>query len=567
MTAPASLEGCLALCRTLHRLGATHVFGLPGTQNVALFEAMRRSRLQAVVPTHELAAAFMAGAYFRACGRPGILATIPGPGLAYTIAGLAEAKLDSAAVVYLLHAPASGIRPGFGPQAIDQHALLAPVTKAILTARQLDEIPDLARRAYALSLSGEPGPVVLELAVDAPSDHMRVRHATPHSTSTNDDAGRVWRRIAQARKPVLLLGQGALPATEAVGQLASMLAAPVLTTPSGRGLVPEQAPFAMGADVLKGTTGAVNTLLATADLVIVLGAKLGHNGSAGSTLALTREKTVRIDASSQALSAVYPASDTLQMDVATFLAHPAAEAIGRSDWRAAELATWKTAIATPVAAAMEPRIAGTSAAAFFAALRRALPPDAMLVTDTGLHQVLARRYYEVEAPRGLLFPSDFQSMGFGLPAAIAARIACPHRPVVALLGDGGLRMTGMELQTIARERIALPMIVLNDGHLNQIRMQQLAEFGVETAVGLGPLDFRAFAAAMGIRHVRVSSDPEDAIASAIGVEEATLIEVMVTDSPAVTVGTVKARTRGAVRSLIRGRVARRLVGLLGTSRD
>ena len=566
MTAPASLDGCLALCGTLRKLGATHVFGLPGTQNVALFEAMRQSRLRAVVPTHELAAAFMAGAYFRASGRPGILATIPGPGLAYTIAGLAEARLDSAALVYVVHAPPPGTRPGFGPQAIDQHALLTPVAKSILTARRLDEIPDLVRRAYALSLSGEPGPVVLELGIDVSPGFGQARASPPHSPATDLDAGRVWQRVVQARKPVLLLGQGALPAAQAAECLATIMNAPVLTTPSARGIVPESAPFGMGADVLKGTTGAVNTLLASADLVVVLGAKLGHNGSAGSTLALAPEKTVRIDASSQSLSAVYPASDALQMDVATFLAHPAAAAIGPSDWRGPELATWKAAISRPAAARMEPRVAGISAPAFFAALRRALPPDAMLVTDTGLHQVMTRRYFEVETPRGLLFPSDFQSMGFGLPAAIAAKIACSDRPVVALLGDGGFRMIGMELQTVAREKLPLPMIVLNDGHLNQIRMQQLGEIGVQTAVELGPLDFGAFAAAMGIRHVRVESDPEAAIASALASNAPTLIEVVVSDGPAVTVGAIKARTRGTVRSLARGQVARRVTALLGGSR-
>lgn len=566
MTTPASVDGCLLLCRTLQRLGATHVFGLPGTQNVALYEAMRQSRLKAVVPTHELAAAFMAGAYFRACGRPGVLATIPGPGLAYTIAALAEARLDSAAIVYIVNAPQHGSRPGFGPQAIDQHALLAPVTKAILTANDIDDLPALVRRAYALSMSGEPGPVVLELAGDRRSRPAHARSSEPRSPTSDGDAARAWRRIAEARRPVFLLGQGALPAAATLGPLIQRTGAPVLTTPSARGIVPESAPYAMGADVLKGTTGAVNTLLAAADLIVVLGAKLGHNGSAGSALVLAPEKTVRIDASRQSLSTVYPASDALEMDVARFLAHPGAAAAERSQWREADLANWRSAISPPVPQAMEPRIAGASAAAFFATLRRSLSPETILVTDTGLHQVMARRYFPVEAPRGLLFPSDFQSMGFGLPAAIAAKLACPDRPVVAILGDGGFRMTGLELQTIAREKIALPMIVLNDGRLNQIRMQQLGEWGTETGVELGPLDLGAIAAATGVRHVRVSADPEEAISAAVASAAPTLIEVLVADSPAVTVGTVKARTRGAVRSIVRGRVGRHISSLLGTGR-
>ena len=224
--------------------------------------------------------------------------------------------------------------------------------------------------------------------------------------------------------------------------------------------------------------------------------KLGHNGSAGGLLEIAREKIVRVDASAAVLEATYPASHALAMDVAAFLARPEAQDLQRSAWGSDELSAARAAMRTnePIS---EISIAGVAAANFFAALAEALPRDVRLVTDTGLHQVMLRRHLDVKTPGGLLMPSDMQSMGFGLPAAIAARFADPSRPVVALIGDGGLRMTGFELGTAVRERIALTVIVVNDGCLNQIRMQQLREFGASSGTELGQLDVGAFADTIG----------------------------------------------------------------------
>lgn len=285
---------------------------------------------------------------------------------------------------------------------------------------------------------------------------------------------------------MLLAGQGAGHAADLFCALADRLCAPVLTTPSARGIVGEDTPLAMGFDVLKGTLDAANALLDAADLIVVIGAKLGHNGSAGFGLRLDPGKTVRVDSSPASLTEVYPAL-ALCGDAGAFLAHPLAAEARRSDWTAEELAGWKSRIATPAAGNAEPLVAGQPASLFLETLNRVLPHDAIVVTDTGNHQILARRYLEV-GPRGLLSPSDFQSMGFGPPAAIAAKLANLDRTVVALIGDGSFRMTGFELETAARLGLALPVIVLNDGKLNQIRLQQLREFGRE--FGRGAWDAR-----------------------------------------------------------------------------
>lgn len=249
MNAAAGLDGGTIACRTLQALGARHVFGLPGTQTTPFYEALRRSSLTAVVPIHELAAAFMAGAYYRVTGSPGILSTIPGPGLAYALAGLAEARLDSAAVVHLVNAPDPGSLVGFGPQALDQRSLLSPVTKAIIQAG-VHDIEEALRAAWHLALSGEPGPVAIEMASEGGSSPV----VSPESNAVFaqqalDDAIAL---ICSARRPVIIAGQGALSSAREIIELATRWHAPVVTTPSARGIMPENTTLAMGFDVLRG---------------------------------------------------------------------------------------------------------------------------------------------------------------------------------------------------------------------------------------------------------------------------------------------------------------------------
>jgi acetolactate synthase I/II/III large subunit len=555
MTAVTGLEGGSIVCRTLAALGARHVFGLPGTQSTSLYEALRRSGLKAIVPTHELAAAFMAGAYFRACGTPGVLTTIPGPGLAYALAGLAEARLDSAAVLYILNAPGSSSRIGYGPQAIDQCALLAPVTKAVIRVSQMSEIAAAVERAWSFALAGEPGPVALELSEEA-SDADLMASAPAHAPSGDAAIAAACQDIASARRPLLLAGQGALSSAREIDALSKRWAAPVLTTPSARGIVPESSALAMGFDVLRGTTDAANRLIEEADLVLAIGAKLAHNGSAGGRLVLPTDKLIRVDQSGEALSAVYPAAHALEMSAADFLARPELQRVSRSAWSDDDIAGHRASIRM-LSAANEPGICGGTPAEFFASLDGGMTPATRLVTDTGMHQVMARRHLDVAAPGGLLIPSDFQSMGFGLPAAIAACLADPKRPVVALIGDGGLRMMGFEIATAVREGLALTVVVLNDGCLNQIRLQQLAEHGVVSGTELGPLDLRAFADTVGAEYAL--GDTVENFASSMSSASAsggvTLIEVPVGDTQAIRGTALKARAKRIARQALGDRLS------------
>jgi acetolactate synthase-1/2/3 large subunit len=183
---------------------------------------------------------------------------------------------------------------------------------------------------------------------------------------------------------------------------------------------------------------------------------------------------------------------------------------------------------------------------FFEQLREALPRDAIVVTDAGLHQMMLRRYFDVLAPRGLIVPSDFQSMGFGLPAAIGARLASPGRRVIAIVGDGGFAMSGMELLTAVRENIPLTAVVFADGVLNHIRLSQLQRWGASANVTLLNPDFRRFAEAVGARYTKYTGNRSD-LDQAVEGAGVSLVEVPLADSAAFHA----ARAAGLVRGLIR----------------
>jgi acetolactate synthase I/II/III large subunit len=555
------MTGADLLCRTLEGKGVTCVFGVPGTQTIPLHEALRRSRIRVVQATHELAASFMANGYYRASGRIAPLVTIPGPGFTYALTGLAEALHDSAAVLHI-----TGRTPGADPlrhfQALDQRAIAGPLVKGIRRIDSAGEISTVVAESFELALGGEPGPVLLEWVAEAlsggGSPAAALDRPAPRVEIDAEVLARVAGLLASARHPLLLAGQGCSGASEALRGLAELLSAPVLTTASGRGVLAEDHPLSLGFDLVRSTPETARELFRAADLILAMGCKLGASGTAGSRPDIPRDRLVHVDADPSILDGRYAALVSLVSSVETFLeaATPAVRRLlgpGGPRWTPSEVATWRRRARTG-ADQPEPTVHGArpaTAAAFFAALRAALPRDGIVVADSGLHQILLRRHFDVLSNRGLLLPTDFQSMGFGLPAAIGARLAAPTRPVVAVIGDGGFAMSGLEVLTAVRERMALTVVVFADGALNLIRLQQLGRYGRAADTDLLNPDFAAFADAVGARYLRCEGDAEAVLRQAIGSDAVTLVEVPLSDSASI----------HAARALgLAGGMARRAIG-------
>jgi acetolactate synthase-1/2/3 large subunit len=534
----------------------THAFGVPGSQNLALYEALRESGIRSVLTTNELAAGFMANGYYRASGRLAALITIPGPGFTWALTSIAEALQDSVAVLHLVGRP-PGSDHRFHLQAIDQQAVAAPLIKGMFRIDAPIDIERATGKAVRLAREGEPGPVLVEWTPRALEGA-----AIPQAPSTavappkaECDMAEMALALANAKYPVILVGQGAIGAAPLVRKLAEMLGAPVFSTASGRGVLPEDHALALCFDGERGNVDTINELLALSDLVLVLGCKLGFSGTMGFRLKLPSDRIVRVDASADVLRVTCPARLGFTESVEAFLERIVPELTKLAEhcscaWTKEEISTWTRRLRRPATNFPEPTVQGTESGRiehFFGGLRHALPRDSIVCADSGLHQQLLRRYFDVLAPRGLLFPSDYQSMGYGLPAAIGAKLAAPNRPVVAVIGDGGFALSGLELLTAVRENISLTVVVFNDGYLGRIRMEQLAANGRTNSVGLQNPDFEAFALAVGAAYQLVEGNPESMLRECVGRTGVTLVELRLGDSAS----THAIRARGLGRNLAR----------------
>lgn len=559
-----AVNGAGAICAALDEARVETLFGVPGTQTVALYDALRRSRIRTVTATHELAAAFMAQGYFRASGRLAAVSVIPGPGFAFTLAALAEARLDSAALVLLVGSPPVCPMGRRRAQAIDQAAMAGPVLKAVLHIDRADGARQAILKACDLAVAGEPGPVLVQIAPQVYREQVPGApvHPAQGDAPPQGVASGALRAAAEfcvsAERLLIYAGQGAADVGDELARVVHALGAVVATTPSGRGVLPEESERVLPLDAT-GDVTALNSVAAQCDAIVVLGAALSETGAFGFELDFPSERLVRVDVSPAVLATLPKARFAVTASSRDFL-NAVLRVLETGDRRAANRG-FDAAAAHELRTRFRDRrtngpsdaqIGGEKASVFFAALRRAIPAAGCLVLDSGMHQLLARRHYPVQTPRSLLFPTDFQSMAFGLPASVGVKLAQPDRPVVALIGDGGFAMSGLELLTAVRLKLSLPVIVFDDRALGLIRMDQLLAYGHAHATELARIDYAAMARALGCAHARASChDIEAQVSAALRRAKPTLIVVSVGDSPALR----RVRNKHAI-----GRAAKALLG-------
>lgn len=585
------MTGSARVARALRARGVGVVFGVPGTQNVPLLDELRQAGIRVLSGTSELTTSFMANGAARFTRRPAVLTTIPGPGFTYALSGVAEARLDSVPLVWICLTPTAAPDDRRVLQAIPQAEMAAPLVKAVVPVEEPDQVEGALERAFHLAGSGEPGPVLVHVAgsvlgataEESSEAGVRAAEGSVPGTGTSrtlplrappPDQGALEAAVAKllaARRPVLYVGQGGLDAPGRVQELAEALGAAVVTTTSARGVVAEDHPLVLAVDRPGAHPEVLNELLDRSDVVLALGCGFSHNGSHGFRLRIDPDRLIHVDASEAAFEGPYRARTALHCDVRTFLEaalgngnglEPAGG--GRSEpanrdgegWSAPELAKWRERL-TPggQAPATEPRVPGVadgSMAAVFRGLRSALGPDSVLTTDSGRHQMLARRYLQVLRPGGLIVPTNFQSMGFGIPAALGVRAAGFQGEVVALVGDGGLQITWAELLVGVREKLEIRVVVFTDGEFALIADHQRRDHGRATATRLRNPEMEALARTLGCRFLRLGTggDPEPVFREMTARSGVTLVEVPLSRSAGSRVEQARALTRESVRSAL-----------------
>jgi acetolactate synthase-1/2/3 large subunit len=507
------------LREALENVGVRYTFGIPGVHNTEIYDELAKSpTITPVLVTHEGGGAFMADAVSRTGTSLGTLVIVPAAGVTHAASGIAEAFLDGIPMLVI----SGGVRRDTGRayqlHDVDQHALLKPITKGTwLVERHSDVIPTIYE-AVRVATSGEPGPVFVEIPVnlqlltgDAGPVHETPVHVAQGVRCTAPAIEEAAALLAAARAPGIFVGWGAVDASREVTELAERLGAPVATTLQGLSAFPANHALHAGFCLGRAAVPAAENAFRDCDCLLAVGTRFGEIAT-GSYGYVPPANLIHVDINPAVFGANYPARVALEGDAATVLRRLSASlpGIDGADVRRAAVAAQ---IARDKAAYLESWEAHdpgdrVNPARFFAALRTRLADDAVVVVDDGNHTFLAAELMPIRHPRGFISPTDFNCMGYCVPGTIGAKLARPGAQVVGIVGDGALRMTGLELATATAQQLGVVVFVFSDGELAQISQAQEIPYNRKTCTVLGPLDVAGLAQATGAAFVRIAGDAD-----------------------------------------------------------
>lgn len=507
------------LREALEAVGVRYTFGIPGVHNTEIYDELAKSpTITPVLVGHEGGGAFMADAVSRTGTSLGTLVIVPAAGVTHAASGIAEAYLDGIPMLVI----AGGVRRDTGRayqlHDVDQHAMLRPITKGTwLVERHADVIPTVLEAAR-VATSGEPGPVFVEIPVNLQlitgDPGTAVADWSPPAAGSNcDDAAiaEAASMLASAASPGLFVGWGAVDATAEVAALAERLGAPVATTLQGLSAFPSTHPLHAGFCLGRAAVPAAEHALRHCDTLLVVGSRLAEIAT-GSYGYEPPANLIHVDINPKVFSANYPARVALEGDARVVLRRlidalpEVPQAATRGAAVAAQIAADKAAYVAEWAA-HDPR-GRVNPLTFFTALRRRLADDAMVVVDDGNHTFLAAELLPIRHPRGFISPTDFNCMGYCVPATVGAKFARPDAQVIGIVGDGAFRMTGLELATAAAHGLGVIVFVFSDGELAQISQAQQIPYNRKTCTVLGALDVAGVAQATGAAFFRMSGDSD-----------------------------------------------------------
>ena len=522
-----------ALARTLREAGITRMFGLPGGEILEFIHAAKAEGIAFMLTRHEAAAAFAADVSGQIARRPGVCVSTLGPGAVNMTLGVANAFLDRSPVVAITASMARSAEPFATHQALDLNAIYRPFTKAAITLDAHDTAAK-ARRALAATMAPRMGPVHIALPSDiakAPeqssSDAASISMDPPSAPRADRDAlARVGEEIARATRPIVVLGLDLDPRTDAqpVRRFVERLGAPVFVTPKAKGMLPEDHALFYGVCAGVAGDGVIVDFFGRADLIVGVGFepvesdKLWHH-----TMKLVSIGPVSIAAgeyrpNAEAVGDLSQALDDLSQQ---------SRNRGSYDWSEEELRRFRDDLQH----VLKPSAPVTSLSGYELTqrLRELMPRETVLATDVGAIKSITSQAWASYEPLTFFESNGLSAMSYSFPAAMAARLAYPDRPVLCAIGDGGFGMTCAELETCARERLHFMTVVYNDSSLSLIHVSQANRGHEPYGVDHGSVDFAAVAAGFGAwtRRVRTMSELDAAVREGLAIDRPVVIDAIV----------------------------------------
>jgi 5-guanidino-2-oxopentanoate decarboxylase len=538
------ITGGQAVVKALSFLDVDTIFGIPGLHNLAIYSALLDSTINHVTVRHEQSAGFMADGYSRTTGKVGVALTISGPGLTNILTAMGEAYHEAVPILVIstnLPTRYLGGRSGMLHELSQSNSMVRSVSKESRRVPHPEAIIPYIIEAHHLALEGRPGPVHIEIPLDilenittatsieAMRQVMAMLKSSP-SDKTPHHIEEAMVMLKKARQPLVIVGGGAWQAGKSITQLAEMLAAPILLSAAAKGTISDNHPLCLG---VRHHFPAIRSYLENVDVVLAFGTELSEDGWGNPFT--TKGKLIQVDKDASVSERNVKAHICLTGDaniVAALFNNRVQARPDRLKHAHKAIRDLKKRASQEISLVNDYKDL-QYILEFIKEIRRSLPKNSILVTDSTRPAYVAFSEFPAYIPRSFLFPCGFGTLGMALPAAIGAKLAHPEKPVCVLAGDGGFQFTMPELGTACQENLNIPIIIFNDHGYGEIRIyEEKRHPGRRIGVDLQNPLFESLAAAYCIPYFRISKsgDLGDALRASIKFQGPSLIEIDATES-------------------------------------
>ena len=540
------------LLQYLQEEGVEYIFGVPGTSLVPLYDAInKQDAIKPILTKHEEGAAFMADGYVRVSGNIGVCYATSGPGATNLVTGVANAYMDNIPLLVITgQVPTSiygkGTFQDSTKEGIDSVAMFDPITKYSTMVMSKYKMPEIIREAFRIALSGRKGPVHLSCPKDIMQEEVEDTLLPPRTYRVKPeyfdrrlviDAAE---KLVRAQKPAMLVGSGAIAsaATSQVLELAEMLNIPVATTPKGKGAFPESHELSLGVLGFAGSPAAEEYIIGDVDVLLVVGASLNQMTTfSWEPEIMPSDCLIHIDIDPSQIGKNYPADIGLVGDCEAVLSEISFRILRglqehdpRAERPIEEVVKFKQRVGMFVnEEKMHSKDVPIKPQALMREFQEHLPQDAIVFADTGNHTCWAIHYLKFEQPN---FISAFGmlSMGYATAAAIGGKLAAPHRPVIAIVGDGCFLMNGMEVATAVNYNVPVVWIVLNNARLGLVHeLQKFSLMEKTVSTTFNRVDLAKVAEGLGAQGFTIGRPGElsEILPRALESGEPTVIDVLI----------------------------------------